>query len=188
MDRLRGLLASLSDQFESLKPRDRWAAVGLVLFVGFVINLGALWWFRGVNNDAAATVRNAKQDLVSAQDMAAEYSLLKARIESAEARMGQFRANQMNTYLETWATNAAVNETLRVRPGNPQSVGDYTATSYTVEIDRVPLDGILSFLYAIETSPYPIKVQSAKFRVEERRDDRQMSVDLEVIAYTKGGV
>ena len=44
--------------------------------------------------------------------MSAEYATLDGRIRAAEARMATFRPTQVNTYLESWATEAGVSDSL----------------------------------------------------------------------------
>ncbi|MCB9680367.1 MAG: hypothetical protein H6733_02770 [Alphaproteobacteria bacterium] len=186
MDRIRHLQARAVEIYEALGSRERLQlAIVLLLFGTLFVGL-ITWQLRTTINDRASRVRSAKENLVQAQEMAAEYSVLQARLQAAEARMGQFKPSQMNTYLERWATGAGVQPNMRIQPiGEPSVVGSFKEQSVRVQLDDVLLEGLVDFLYAVETSPYPIRVRTAKFKATEKRDERFIDLDMELVAYTK---
>lgn len=186
MNRIQELIASVSEQLEAMSTRDRNLLTGLICVVAVLIVGGITYTLHGVLQDRASRVIDAKQHLVDAQELAGDYVALRQRIEAAEARMSTFRPAQVNTYLETWATNAGVIDHLRtLNETGSRRLGDYMERDYTVNLQRAELPGVLKFLYAIETSPYPLKITNAQFRVVRTRDDRFIDLNLGLQSHAK---
>ncbi|MCB9665920.1 MAG: type II secretion system protein M [Alphaproteobacteria bacterium] len=185
-ERIRAGRTYLSEQFEAMPPRDRWLAVALAGMVALVLVGGVTYVIKTAQDERASQVTAAKENLRDVQGMAEDYALLTARLEAAEARMGQFRAGQINTYISQWAAQAGLSTNLQgIREGSTRVVGGFRERTYTVEINDGELGGLVRFLYALETSPYPIRVHNASFKAQDRRDARPIDLDLELRAYTK---
>jgi hypothetical protein len=184
-ERLKAIRAQIQDQYEALSARDQRLALALVLGLALAVVGVFTWTLHGVIEDKASRVRASKESLAMVMELSVEHGQLAAKIAAAEARMGQFRASQVNTYLETWATLAGVNEGLRVQEIASDVVGDYKERTYRVNVQKAELDGVVRFLYAIETSPYPIRIQTSTIRVVDTRDNRVLDLGLELVAYSK---
>lgn len=186
MSRFSALQARLQEQLEAMSARDRTLALILVCVVAVFGVFGVTWGLHGVLEDVASRVRLAKDNLGEAEKLAGEYEALQAKLQAAEARMGEFKPAQMNTYIETWANNAGVGTGIRkVDETGTETVGDFKERTYRVDLQRADLDGVVKFLYAIETSPYPIKVRNAQFSVVDVKDERFIDLGLELVAYSK---
>jgi hypothetical protein len=187
IENLRELPARFQEQLETMSPRDRMLALVLVCGVALSFVGGVTWFLHGILEDKASRVRTAKENLAQVEEMGAQYTTLRAKIDAAEKRMGEFRSGQVNTYLENWANQTGVGTGLRqVKPGETQSVGDYKESEYRVDVQQADLDGIIKFLYAIETSPYPIRVKAAQFSVTGG-NNRFIDLGLELLTYEKEG-
>ncbi len=181
------LRANLREQIDTLSPRDRNLAIGLMAGIAIIL-VGVIAWSLKSNLDSRASrVQAVADNLQLVLEMEQEYAGVQARIEAAEKRMETFNPAQFNTYIETWATSAGVAEGLKgVRETDSQVVGNYREREYNVELSKMPVDATLKFLYALETSGYPIEVRTARFKVHEsRRDGRTMNVVMEVVTYAK---
>jgi type II secretory pathway component PulM len=186
INRLRELQLRFQEQLEAMSARDRALAIILACGLAIVGVGGITWLLHGVLDDLASRVRLAKENLGEAENLSAEYQALSTKLQAAEARMGQFKPAQMNTYIETWANNAGVGTGIRkVDETGSETVGDFKERTYRVDLQRADLDGVVKFLYAIETSSYPIKVRNAQLSVVEVKDERLIDLGLELVAYSK---
>jgi type II secretory pathway component PulM len=185
IERYNAIRAQFQEQYEALSARDQRLALGLVIGVVLVLAGVFTWTLHRQIEDKASRVRSAKESLAMVMELSVEHDQLAAKIAAAEARMGQFRASQVNTYVETWATLAGVNEGLRVQEIASDVVGGYKERTYRVNVQKAELDGLVRFLYAIETSPYPIRIQTSTIRVVDTRDNRVLDLGLELVAYSK---
>lgn len=185
-DRINAIIANVQQQLETMSPRDRNLLTGLVATLAVLLVLGVAYNLNGVLQDRASRVVNAKNNLRTAQELMQDHAVLSARIASAEARMGEFRANQMNTYVEGWANNAGVLDGLKqVRETGSQMSGTFRERDYRVEVQRIELEGLLRFVYAVETSPYPIRIRSTRVRVVEQRGERLLDLAVDLVTYAK---
>lgn len=185
-DRIEALLDRVVEAVEDLPPRDRKLALALLALAAFVLVGGAAFGLKSVIDDRASRVVAVKDHLVEAQDLATEYELLKAKLGDVETRMGQFKASQVSTYLEGWAGTAGVLPTLKeVRETGAETVGAYRKRTYRVEFADADLAGLVKFLHAVETSPYPMKVRSARFKAEDRREERPIDLQLELVTFSR---
>lgn len=185
MDRITALLDRVVETLEDLSPRDRRLALVLLALLALFVVGSVTWGLQGVLGDRASRVREAKEHLVEAQDLASEYEALRLRLGNVEERMSQFKAGQMYTYVEGWAGQAGVAQRLEVRETGSEVVGDYKKREYRVAIQEAPLDGLVRFLHAVETSPYPIQVRTAKLKARSRRDERPVDLELELVTFSK---
>jgi hypothetical protein len=186
MSRLDDLRGRAQEQLDTLSPRDRTLAIGLTSAVAVLAVGGLVWFLHGVLDDKASRIRAAKDNLVEAQKLATQHEALRVKIDAAESKMGAFRPTQLGTYLETWAQNAGVLGGLKSPDEiGSQVVGDYREREYRVQVQRADLDGVLQFLYAIESAPYPIKVKSSSFAVVTVKDERFIDLNVQLVTYAK---
>ncbi len=186
MNRISGWLDRLVEAIEDLSVRDRRIALVLVALVVLFVVGGTTWGLQSVLADRAQRVRLAKEDLIEAQDLADEYEGLALRLGDVDARMQQFKAGQMNTYLEGWAGTAGIGSSLKgSRETGSDTVGDYRKREYRVEIQDASLDGIVKFVHAIETSTHPIKVRSARFKSKRRKDETVLDLQLDLVTFAR---
>lgn len=186
MQRIRELLQWLSEQIEAMSARDRLLASILVSVLMAVVVGGVTYGVHGVLADMSSRVDAARANLADTREMAAEYRIVKAKLDAAEQRMGEFDPNQMNTYLSRWTTQAGMaTSSLKIDPAGVQTVGSFQERSYKVDVADAQLEGLVRFLLALETSPYPIKVRTAEFKVDTVRGERMIDLALELVAYDK---
>jgi hypothetical protein len=180
------LSAWFNDELDRLPARQRHIALGVVsllavLFVGVIT-----WKLQGVIADRASRVILAKENLVAAQALAVEHQALAEKIAAAEARIGPFKPDSMNTYLETWATQTGVASNLKnIQPRESKTVGDFLERDFRVDVEQAELSSLLRFLHMIEVSDYPIKVRSAEFRVREFKRERVLDLSLDLETFSK---
>lgn len=186
MDRIEAWLDRVVEAIEDLSSRDRKLALGLLALAALLLVGGTAFGLKSLIDDRASRVVAVKEHLVEAQDLATEYELLKAKLGDVETRMGQFKASQVSTYLEGWAGTAGVLPTLKeVRETGAESVGAYRKRTYRVEFAEAELGGLVKFLHAVETSPYPMKVRSARFKAKDRREERPVDLQLELVTFSR---
>jgi hypothetical protein len=188
MSAVRSFAEWLDEQMESMSTRDRHLATGFVAVLAVLLVGVITWQLQSVIADRASRVILAKENLVAAQELADEYGGLREKVEAAESRMGEFKPDSMNTYLEAWAAQAGVAANLNsIQPMDTKSVGDFQQRDFRVQIKDGDLGGVLRFLHAIEVSPYPIKVRSAEFAVSEVQRERMIDLNLDLETFSKEG-
>lgn len=181
MDRFRAWLTGATEQFDAMRPRDRWLATGLVSSLALVLAGAVVFGAYSLVQDARSRLDIAKERLLDVTELAAEQEVLAARLQAVEARMDRFNPSQVATYVESWATQAGVKPQLKeVRETSSATVGEYRERDYRIELDDADLTNVIRFLYAMETAPFPVRVRTASFKSRKDRRAESMVIDLSV--------
>ena len=172
---------------ESLSPRDRKLLAFLVVFLSAVIVGAVLLTLRAWLNDSASRVATQKETLALLQDLGDEYAAAAAQVKAAESRAQEFSGQSLSAYLEKTANKVGVGDQLAVSKLGSEEVGGVPQTRWKVELSRIPLDLGLNFVYDIETSGYPLAVETARVKTTSSRGEVTYSFTLEIVTFELGG-
>jgi hypothetical protein len=182
---IRQLQQRMLEQLDELSTRDRNLLTGLLLFGGFATTGFITWTLTAWLADAASRVEVAKEKLQASQELRAEYMGVLQQIDAAEARLAQMKARSVSAFVEDLANRAAVKENLQAaNETESQVVGQFRQSSYKVELKGAPLGGVVAFLHNIETSDFPVRVESARLRGVSMRPEKKIDLSLELISYS----
>jgi type II secretory pathway component PulM len=184
-----GPLAALDRMLETLSPRDRRLFVGLVLFVVALLVFGFWWLLHGLLESEASRVREAKDHLTRIQALSVEHAEAKARFDAQRDRLAESAAKPVSAFVEELANEHGLNQALTaVRQQQVEEIGDVMQTRYTIELKRSTQEPLYRFLYALETSAYPARVEQAQFRTAFVKGEKLMdlSLDLVVLSIREG--
>lgn len=177
-----GPLAAVDRLLETLSPRDRRLFVGLVLFVVALLVFGFWWLLHGLLESEASRVREAKDDLIKIQVLSTEHSEAQARFDAQRDRLAEAASKPVSAFVEELATEHGLNQALSaVRQQQVEEIGDVVQTRYTVELKKAMQEPLYRFLYALETSGYPARVEQASFRTAFVKGEKLMDLTLELI-------
>ncbi len=177
-----GPLAALDRLLETLSPRDRRLFVGLVLFVVALLVFGFWWLLHGLLESEASRVREAKEHLVRIQSLAAEHAEAKARFDAQRDRLVESGEKPVGAFVEELANDHGLNQALTaVRQQQSEEIGDVQQTRYTIELKKAMQEPLYRFLYALETSGYPARVEQAHFRTAFVKGEKLMDLTLDLI-------
>jgi len=179
-----GVFGLVEAQLDSLSPGDRKLLAGLLGFFGILFVIIVALTLRGRLNDKASRVMDQKESLQAIQSLAEEYTLAAARIDAAEKRLNEFGDQPLSAYLEKTAASIGVAEELSVNKQQTEVVGGVEQTKYKVDLRRVAYDLSLNFVYDIETSGYPLRVDSARFKAVTYKGEKMVSLTLELTTYS----
>jgi hypothetical protein len=173
---------AVEEQLEALSPRDRRLLVGLVLFVLFVLTGGFWYLLHGALEDKASRVTTAKEAYARIQKLEAEYRQADATFQAQKSRLEQSGRQPVTTWVEDLANRHQLRDALSaVRETTREQVGDIQQIRYTVEMKRAAQEPLYRFLYELETSGFPAKVETAAFRVASVRNEKLMDLTLDIV-------
>lgn len=179
---MSGVFARISAQVEALSTRDRRLLTAMASF-GMIAFVTLFWYFlSGILDDRASRVIEAKKRLAVVQDLEQEYQKAAQQISSAESRLGAYTGQPFAAHAEKIAANNAVTEGLRaVQEAGSETVGSIRQTHYKVELKGISYGDANNFLYELETSGYPVTVQSARYKSVKRKDETLVDLSIEVV-------
>ena len=188
MTALRARFASVQARVEGIldgmSPRDRSLLIGLVGFFAIVVVLGGAWAMNG-KLGSMEKMRDARiEDLNYVNRSLTEYQEAQINLEQIEKDMARFEGQDLSSFLEKAADSAEIRDRLdSVRENSVVEMGDLEEKNYSVKLSRVSLDQMVSFLYQVEGTGYPLKITSAKFKRVKVSGDWLLNVTLEIAAY-----
>lgn len=179
-----GLFGAVQNQIDSMSPRDKKLLAGLYCFFGLLLVVVVALSLRGRLDDKASRVVAQKESLVAIQTLQQEHALAAAHIEAAERRLREFGGKDLSAFVEEKAKLYEVSEDLSVNKQQSEQVGGIEQTRYKVALKRVPYETALQFIYDMETSGYPLRVDNARFKRLRVKGEVFVDLTLEITAFS----
>jgi len=182
---MASLQERISEQLDSMTPRDRNLATGLVVGLAILIVGGITMYLQGMLADVSSRVSSLDGNVVMVQAMRAELDDTKAMIQARRSAVEEQGKVQVTAFVEKVAQDTEVSEQLKsVKPGSAEIVGEFKQTEYTLSLKQMELEAALRFLYALETAEYPIAVRKAELKTQKVRGERMINLDLDVVTFS----
>ena len=161
-ERFNTVALRVQDTLSSLSERDRKLLLGLLGGALLAVIVGG---FYGMNTALAGIQSQVdyRQDaLMRAQLMAAEFQANEATAAQISEKLEEHKGANLSAFLEKAAQSVGIADNLDSVKATSTSVnGDLEETLYAAQLSAV-LEDATNFLYEIETSGYPLVVQSAR--------------------------
>ena len=178
-----GLFGTIQGQLDQLSPRDRKLLAGLIVFFELAFVLFVALTLRSTLADKASRIVAQKETFDSMQDLRDEYVVSAAKIDAAEKRVAELGGKELSAYLEEVARKGQIGDELSVNRQQAEVEGGIEQTRYKVELRRVSYDAALLFLWDVETSGYPLRVDSADFKVTKSGEEKVYRLVLELTTF-----
>lgn len=182
--RFAAIQARIEGILDGMSPRDRSLLLGLVAFIAIAVVVGGAWTMNG-KLDSLETTRDTRiDDLNYVNRTITEYQEAQIELGRIEKDMASFEGQDLSSFLEKAADSAEIRDRLdSVRENSVVEMGDLEEKNYSVKLSRVTLEQMVSFLYQVEATGYPLKITSAKFKRVKVSGEWLLSVTLEIAAY-----
>jgi type II secretory pathway component PulM len=176
-ERFSGVVAGMS-------ARDRRLLMGLVVFVACML-LGFTWWLgRSILGDVQSRVEDREDTLALLQGLAADNAGATEQITQIEEQLRKGAGQDLPSYVEKAAEKVGISSNLQgVREKQVVTDGNLEEKTYTLEVAKVTLDQLTSFLYELETGGFPLKSRSAKIKSSTVAGAKVLSLSMELSAY-----
>ena len=163
--RFAAIQARVEGILDGMSPRDRSLLLGLVGFVTVAIVLGGAWTMNNKLESLEDTRDKRIEDLNYVNRSLTEYQEAQIELQQIESDMARFDGQDLSSFLEKAADSAEIRDRLdSVRENSVVELGDLEEKNYSVKLSKVTLDQMVSFLYQVEATGYPLKITSAKFK------------------------
>jgi len=179
-----GLFGAVQAQFDQLSPRDRKLLAGLIAFAGTAFVGFVALSLRSALADKASRIVTQKETYEAMQDLRDEYVVAAATLEASQKRVAELGGKELSAYLEEVARKEQIAEELSVNRQQPEEQGGIEQTRYKVELRRVSFDKALLFLWDVENSGYPLRIDSADFKASKSGEDKVIKLVIELTLFT----
>ncbi len=191
-NRFNSLALKIQDSTAGLSPRDRTFLLFLVGFSVLGSLSGSVVWMNNSLKNLAGQVEYREDAIRNAQLMAMEFQTNESRANEIAAKLEEHKGANLSAHLEKAAQSIGIADRLdSVKESSSSINGDLEEKLYTASLSKLSLEDATNFLYEIETSGFPLVVQSAKFKTRLRSQVKEIKLTLSIAAYslaaTEGG-
>jgi hypothetical protein len=185
----RGPLAFVDRTLDGLSPRDRKLLVGLVLFFAATLTFGYCWLIRGVLDDRASRVIEAKEAHAGVLADSKRLAVANAAFEREQSRLAKASAQSVPAWVEELAKKHQLDQSLsKVTDTTSEPVGDsLVQTHYTIELKKAPQEQLFRFVHDMESSDFPASIDSAKLRVAVVKKEKMLDATLDIVVLSAAG-
>jgi hypothetical protein len=182
--RLDALRDRIQDALAGMTPRDRTLLLSLIIVAAVTLMAGSAWWMRGTLHDLESRVESRSDSLHLLKVMASEHEVAIGQSEEIKAKLKEHAGTDMSSFLEQAAKNSGVADRLnQVREKSVTTTGVLEEKLYAVALSKLTTDELSNFLFEVETSGYPLQVQTFKVKSRVRKEEKTMNLDMDIAAY-----
>ncbi len=181
---LQPLRARLRNFTEGMSPRDRLLFMGtvVVLSLGFLV-FGTVFML-GRLDSLRELVEIRQGQLAQVEEMRTAYTEGQTRLEELEKRLGAYKGTTLSAFLEQSAGKVQIQDNLKqVKERSAAVHGNLEEKLFSVELSRLTLEQVVSFLYEVETSGYPLIIRTAKFRTVYVSGQKLLKLNMDISSF-----
>lgn len=181
---MSAIRSMIEAQLEVMSPRDKRLLAGLAVFIG-VVALGLLTTtLIGIQSNMESRVREAKRVLAEVQSEQALYDKAAATLAAQESRLRQFDGQALSAYVEQVAEEMGIKDGLRdaQRLEQVEEFG-LVSTKWRVSLKGRTYDECVRFVHRLESSNYPLRIETTRLRQVNIRREKAVDLTLEVITF-----
>lgn len=167
-----------------MSPRDRTLFLGL-LVLGYAGAIGmTLWLTNTAVGDARSRVDAREVALSRLQLLEAQYLENAGTVEQIEALLRENANQDFQAYVEKAAQKAGISGNLKaVREKGMTQDGTLQVKTFNVEVDKVTLQQLTDFLYAVEAGGFPLRINTSRIKASGQPAAKLVTASLEIHAY-----
>lgn len=174
----------VQDTMAGLSDRDRKLLIGLLggMFVALLV--GGFYLMNSALGRIESQIEYRQDALMRAQGMALEFQANETKAAQIGEKLEEYKAANLSAFLEKAAQTVGIADNLDSVKATSSSVnGDLEETIYSAQLSSLSLEAATNFLYEIETSGFPLVVQTARFKSRTKKGEKLIKLDLDIAAY-----
>ena len=180
-ERFNTIALRVQDTLSGLSERDRKLLLGLLGGALLAVIVGGFYAMNSALAGIQSQVDYRQDALMRAQLMAAEFQANEA---TAAQISEEHKGANLRAFLEKTAQSVGIADNLDSVKATSTSVnGDLEETLYAAQLSKLSLEAATNFLYEIETSGFPLVIQSARFKSRRSKGERRIKLSLDIATY-----
>jgi hypothetical protein len=174
----------VQDSLAGLGDRDRKLLFGLAGFAAIGVLVGSVVWMKSSINSINNQVEYREEAVRTATMMAAEFQSNEDTARLIAERLEEHKATNLMSFLEKTAQSVGIADRLdSVKASSTSINGELEETIYAAQFSKLSLEDATNFLFEIETSGFPLVVQTARFKTRKRKGESKIKLILDIAAY-----
>ena len=174
----------VQDSLAGLGDRDRKLLLGLAGFAVIGMVVGSVVWMKSSLNSINNQVEYREEAVRTATMMAAEFQSNEDTARLIAERLEEHKATNLMSFLEKTAQSVGIADRLdSVKASSTSINGELEETIYAAQFSKLSLEDATNFLFEIETSGFPLVVQTARLKTRKRKGESKIKLMLDIAAY-----
>jgi len=174
----------VQDSLAGLGDRDRKLLFGLAGFAVIGMVVGSVVWMKSSLNSINNQVEYREEAVRTATMMAAEFQSNEDTARLIAERLEEHKATNLMSFVEKTAQSVGIADRLdSVKASSTSINGELEETIYAAQFSKLSLEDATNFLFEIETSGFPLVVQTARLKTRKRKGESKIKLILDIAAY-----
>lgn len=167
-----------------MSARDRALFLGLALSLYSGLLLGSLWLGSSILGDLRSRVAAREDAAERIEEMERELAANASKADEIEKVLKEHASQDLPSFVEKAATKLSLGQNLKaVKAKGASTIGNIEEKSFNIELDKISVGQLTELLYEMETSGYPLRVQTTRLKTVGPPGTRLLSGTLEVSRY-----
>jgi len=182
--RFNRIALKIQDGLGGLSDRDRKLLIGLGVATLITAIIGTAFAMNSMLDSVYAKVEYREDALRRATVMAAEFQSNEETSQLIAEKLEEHKTSNLSAFLEKTAQSIGIADRLdSVKASSTSINGELEETLYAAQFSKLSLEEATNFLYEIETSGYPLIVQSTRLKTRRLKGERLIKMSLDIAAY-----
>ena len=182
--RVAALQDRLQDAIADMNPRDRNLLGGLVVFGFLVLMGGGYWWMDSTLSGVKSRLSDREDQLHMVKLLASDHLEGQAKAEEIRSTLERYQSQDFASFMEQAAQKGGIGDKLSsVRKKSESTNNQLQELVYSIKLSDLQQDQLVSLLYEVEATGYPVKVRTFKAKTRSRKGEKSLDVDIEVATY-----
>ena len=182
--RFNRIALKVQDSLTSLSERDRKLLLGLAAATLLTVIIGAAFAMNSMLDSVYAKVEYREDALRRATVMAVEFQSNEETSQRIAEKLEEHKASNLSAFLEKTAQTVGIADRLdSVKASSTSINGELEETLYAAQFSKLSLEEATNFLFEIETSGYPLIVQSTRLKTRRLKGERLIKMSIDIAAY-----
>ena len=169
----------------ALSPRDQFLLGGLIISVLSILSVGGIMWLWQSVSGLEMKLENADEALITIEMLKSEQLDNVAKISSQEELLRSHEGTSLSAFLESKAQEIGIRDKLSAVRESSSAAGELLQEKrYTVSLKNLSTEEFSKFVYEIESTNYPLIIQTTTIKRRKIRDEITLNVTLDISVYS----
>ena len=169
----------------ALSPRDQFLLGGLIISTLSILSVGGIMWLWQSVSGLEAKLDKADDALTTIEVLKSEQLENVATISSQEELLRSHEGTSLSAFLESKAQEIGIRDKLSAVRESSSAAGELLQEKrFTVSLKNLSTEEFSKFVYEIESTSYPLIIQTTTIKRRKIRDEVTLNVTLDVSVYS----
>ncbi len=174
----------ISGILEGMTPRDRGLVYGLAIFFTLVVLVLGTMGMKSRLSGLEETLRTHRGQLAMVKELQISYEEGSVELEQVQQKLQAHQGTTLSTFLEKTADKVQIRDSLKqVKERSTTTMESMEEKQFTAQLRPIDLEQLVSFLYEVETSGYPLLIRSMTAKTIKVSGAKMLNVTFDISSF-----